>query len=163
MCWELCGKEGGGHGRSDTGLQVSLVVSSSVVYIREFGPLSVPRGILKVSETSPFGLLTCRPLTSLVSQLNHELCRSEGVVSLSSFGLHGCVFLSEVCSETVQGRCCYSWFNTVWLLFVFITRLGCLVLLQLPRDGCTASVVLVLLNLCNARLSCCLSPAVPHV
>lgn len=43
----------------------------------------MPRGILKVSETSPFGLLTCRPLTSLVSQLNHELCRSEGVVSLS--------------------------------------------------------------------------------
>lgn len=43
----------------------------------------MPRGILKVSETSPFGLLTCRPLTSLVSQLNHELCRSESVVSLS--------------------------------------------------------------------------------
>lgn len=42
----------------------------------------MPRGILKVSETSLFGLLTCRPLTSLVSQLNHELCRSEGVVSL---------------------------------------------------------------------------------
>lgn len=38
---EVCGKEGGGHGPSDTGLQVSLVVSSSMVYIRqggEFGP-----------------------------------------------------------------------------------------------------------------------------
>lgn len=36
--WEVCGKEGGGHGPSDTGLQVSLVVSSSMVHIREFGP-----------------------------------------------------------------------------------------------------------------------------
>lgn len=38
---EVCGKEGGGHGPSDTGLQVILVVSSSMVHIRqggEFGP-----------------------------------------------------------------------------------------------------------------------------
>lgn len=64
---EVCGKEGGGHGPSDTGLQVSLVVSSSMVYIRqggEFGPWSVSRAILEVTETSCFGLLTFCPLPS---------------------------------------------------------------------------------------------------
>lgn len=58
---EVCGKEGGGHRPSDTGLQVGLVVSSSMVHIREFGPWPVSRGILEVDETSPFGLFNLSP------------------------------------------------------------------------------------------------------
>lgn len=53
---KVCGKEGGGHGSSDTGLRVSLVVSTSMLHIRkreEFGPWSVSRDILDVNETSP--------------------------------------------------------------------------------------------------------------
>lgn len=105
--------------------------------------------------------LTCRPLTSLVSQLNHELCRSEGVVSLSSFGLHGCVFLSEVCGDALQGRCCYRWYNTVWLLFVFVSYFRYLVRPRLSRDGSDTPFF------CEAMLSLCLPPppsfAVPHI
>lgn len=55
---------------------------------------------LKVSETSPFGLLTRRPLTSLVSQLNHELCRSEGVASLSHHLVCMAVCFSVKCAVT---------------------------------------------------------------
>lgn len=104
---EVCGKEGGGHGPSDTGLQVSLVVSSSMVHIREFGPWSVSRGILEVTETSPFGLLTFCPLTSLVPQLNHGLSHSESVVSLCHplVCMNGCVFLSGV-------ECTVQWHST---------------------------------------------------
>lgn len=58
---KVCGVEGGGRGPLDTDLQVSLVVSSSVVHIRQFGPWSVSRGNLQVTETSPFGPLTFEP------------------------------------------------------------------------------------------------------
>lgn len=70
MVGKVCGKEGGGHGSTDTGLQVTLVVSSSMVHSSqggEFGPWSVSMGILEVAETSLFGLLIFRPLTSLVT------------------------------------------------------------------------------------------------
>lgn len=121
----------------------------------------MPRGILKVSETSPFGLLTCRPLTSLVSQLNHELCRSEGVVSLCHHLVCMAVCFPVTCAVT-RAR--------VGVVIVGIIPCGCclfllpvfgiyVVLLQLSRGGCISLVKLELLPpLCNARLSYCLSP-----
>lgn len=95
---KVCGKEGGRHGPSDTGPPISLLVSSSVVHIRESGPWTAPRGILEVIETWPFGLLTLGPLTSLVPQLNQELSHSERFVSLCHplVCMNGCVFLSGV-------------------------------------------------------------------
>ncbi len=58
---KVCVMEGGGHSPSGTGRQVGLVVSSLMVHIREFGPWAVSRGILEVTETSPFDLLTLLP------------------------------------------------------------------------------------------------------
>lgn len=107
----------------------------------------MPRGILKVSETSPFGLLTCRPLTSLVSQLNHELCRSEGVVSLCHHLVCMAVCFSVTCAVT-RAR--------VGVVILGIIPCGCclfrlpvfgihVVLLQLSRGGCISLVKLELL------------------
>lgn len=126
----------------------------------------MPRGILKVSETSPFGLLTCRPLTSLVSQLNHELCRSEGVVSLCHHLVCMAVCFSVTCVVT-RAR--------VGVVIVGIIPCGCclfllpvfgiyVVLLQLSRGGCISLVKLELLPPCAMHDSVIVCPpAVPDI
>lgn len=65
---EICEKEGGGHGPSDTaGYFGGILINGSYQTRRRIGPWSVSRGILEVTETSPFGLSTFCPLTSLVT------------------------------------------------------------------------------------------------
>lgn len=111
---EVCAVEGGGHGPLDTVLQVSLVVSSSMVHIREFGPWSVSRGILEVTETSPFGPLTFSPSDLPCASIKPQAVSfRECCLSLSSFGLHEWLCVSQwsgvYSAVTVQGQCCYCW------------------------------------------------------
>lgn len=118
---KVCGVEGGGRGPLDTGLQVSLVGFSSVVHIRQFGPWSVSRGNLEVTETSPFGPLTFEPSDLPCASIKPQTVSFwECCFSLSSFGLHEWLCVSQwsgVYSAVTQCRVSVVMvgFNTVWL------------------------------------------------
>lgn len=138
--WEVCGMEGGGHGPSGIGLQDGLVASSSMAHIREFGPWSVHRGILEVNETSPFGLLTFRPLPSdlpCVPIKPQAASLWEPCLSLILwFGLHEWLCVSQwsvVSSAVTQCRVCVVivGYNTVVVIVVVIFLFSSLSLLPI--------------------------------